>query len=140
MMCVLFNQSLSAGIFPNEWGKPIIVPIYKRGTKDDPNNFRGMSLLTCISKLFTKILNNRLVNWANENDKMHEFDIQAGFTKKKSTVDHIFELQTLVTKYLAKEKGRFYSVYIDFSKAFDKVPHLDLFYSLLNGNLHRIGL
>jgi hypothetical protein len=134
MLCILFNHLLSSGIFPNEWGKAIIVPIYKNGTKEDPNNYRGISLLTCISKLFTKILNNRLVNWATENDKMH--DIQAGFTKKKSTVDHIFVLQTLVTKYLAKEKGRFYSVYVDFSKAFDTVPHLHLFYSLLNGNLH----
>ena len=61
MLCVLFNNLLDAGVFPEEWGKAIIVPIYKNGDKVDPGNYRGISLLTCISKLFTKILNNRLV-------------------------------------------------------------------------------
>ena len=132
---MLFNRLLATENFPDQSGKAIIVPIYKKGDKDEPSNYRGISLLPCISKLFTKVLNNRLVKWASDNDKMH--DIQAGFTKNKSTVDHIFVLQTLVvTKYLSKEKGRFYSVYVDFSKAFDTVPHQHLFYSLLNGDLH----
>ena len=71
---------------------------------------------------------------ASENDKM--YDVQAGFTKGKSTIDQIFVFQSLVSKYLSKQKVRFYSVFVDFSKAFDSVPHLHLFYSLLNGNLH----
>jgi hypothetical protein len=52
-------------------------------------------VLPCISKLFTKVSHKRLVKWVIDNDKMH--DTQAGFTKNKSTVDHIFVLQTLVT-------------------------------------------
>jgi len=134
MLCVLFNKILENEIFPQEWCKAIIVPVYKNGDKDDPHNYRGISLLSCISKVFTKILNNRLVTWATNNNILS--DVQAGFRKGKSTVDHIFVLQTLVSKYLSKRKGRFYSVYVDFSKAFDTVPHLHLFYSLLNGNLH----
>ncbi len=64
------------------------------------------------------------------------YEEQAGFTKGKSTVDHIFVLQSLISKYLSRKKGRFYSVYVDFAKAFDSVPHLHLFYSFLTGGLH----
>ena len=60
----------------------------------------------------------------------------AGFRKGKSTIDHIFVLQSLIDKYLYKEKGRFYFVFVDFSKAFDLVPHCHLFYSLLNEDPH----
>jgi hypothetical protein len=56
--------------------------------------------------------------------------------KGKSTIDAIFVLQSLASKYLGKEKGRFYAIFVDFSKAFDSVPHSHLFYSLLTGNLH----
>jgi hypothetical protein len=134
MLCSLFNKLLEKGCYPEEWCSAIIVPIYKKGDVRDANNYRGVSLLSCISKLFTKVLNKRLNDWAIENDKM--FDVQGGFTKGKSTTDQIFVFQTLVSKYLNKEKGRFYSVFIDFSKAFDSVPHQHLFYSLISRDLH----
>ncbi len=51
-------------------------------------------------------------------------------------MDNIFVLHNLVDKYICKEKGRFYSVFVDYSKAFDSVPHRLLFYSLLRGNGH----
>ena len=84
--------------------------------------------------MFTKILNNRLANWAEEFDKMYE--VQGGFTKGKSTIDQIFVFQSLVSKYASKKRGRFYSVFVDFAKAFDSVPHLHLFYSLIQEGLH----
>ena len=125
MLCHLFNKVLEVGVYPVDWCKAIIVPVYKKGETSDPNNYRGISLLSCISKLMSKILNNRITKWAEESGKMS--DIQAGFRKGKSTVDHIFVLQCLVNKYLSKEKGRFYSVFVDFSKAFDSIPHKHLF-------------
>ena len=130
----LFNKLLETGIFPNEWCRAIIVPVHKKGNRENPNNYRGISLLSSISKVFTKILNNRLVKWANHNGKLS--DQQAGFRKGKGTIDHIFVLQALASKYLMREKGRFYSVFIDFSQAFDSVPHQHLFYSLLRCNMH----
>ena len=84
--------------------------------------------------MFTKILNNRLTNWAEDNDKMYE--VQGGFTKGKSTIDQIFVFQSLVSTYLSKKRGRFYTVFVDFAKAFDSVPHLHLFYSLIQEGLH----
>ena len=90
--------------------------------------------MSCVSKVFTKILNNRLTNWAEDNDKMYE--VQGGFTKGKITIDQIFVFQSLVSKYLSKKRGRFYTVFVDFAKAFDSVPHLHLFYSLIQEGLH----
>ena len=74
--------------FPNKWCNAIILPIHKKGSFNDPNNYRAIALLSCISKIFTQILNDRLVKWANNTEQMYE--IQASFTKGKSTVDHIF--------------------------------------------------
>ena len=134
ILCDIYNKILETGQYPSNWGEAIIVPIHKAGDVNNPSNYRGIALLSCISKVFMKILNNRLQVWAMRENKLHEE--QAGFTKGKRTVDQIFILQSLVSKYLSKKGGRFYSVFIDFSKAFDTVPHLHLFYSFIKGGLH----
>ena len=56
----LFNKILSCGKFPSEWAKGIIIPIFKSASKDEPSNFRGIAIGSCIAKLFTKIFNTRL--------------------------------------------------------------------------------
>ena len=134
LLCKLFNKILHSGHFPTEWGKALIVPIHRKENLNEPSNYRGTALLSCVSKVFTKIVNRRLTQWAEDNSKM--YDIQAGFTKGKSTMDQIFVFQSLVSKYLSKKGGRFYSVFVDFSKAFDSVPHLHMFYSLIQEGLH----
>jgi hypothetical protein len=56
----LFNVILDAGIFPDIWSQGIIFPIYKnKGDVCDPNNYRGITILSCLGKLFTNILNER---------------------------------------------------------------------------------
>ena len=130
----LYNKILESGIYPDSWCEAVIIPIHKAGSPNDPGNYRGISLLSNISKIFTKILNERLVRWANENGKM--FEEQGGFTKGKSTADHIFILQSLISKYLCKKGGRCYSVFVDFSKAFDSIPHAHMFYRMVTENLH----
>ena len=57
MLCHLFNKVLEVGVYPDDWCKAITVPVYKKGETSDPNNYRGISLLSCISKLLSKILN-----------------------------------------------------------------------------------
>ena len=57
----LFNIILETGTFPEEWAMGMIVPIFKnKGSKKDPNNYRGITLLSCMSKYFNSVLNNRL--------------------------------------------------------------------------------
>ena len=57
----LFNKVLESGQMPNDWLVGLIIPIYKeKGDKKDANNYRGITLLSCLGKLFTSILNTRL--------------------------------------------------------------------------------
>ena len=72
LMCRLFNKILQSEIFAISRGRVLIVPLYKKkGSVNDPGNYRGIAFLSCVSKMFTKILNNRLTNWAENNDKMY---------------------------------------------------------------------
>ena len=56
----LFNLILNTGIYPTSWQKSLIVLIHKDGDKNEPNNYRGVSLIDCLPKLFNAILNDRL--------------------------------------------------------------------------------
>ena len=59
-----FNLVFSSGLIPNEWSQGIISPIYKnKGDKANPDNYRGITILSCFGKLFTAVLNNRLNNY-----------------------------------------------------------------------------
>ena len=81
-----------------------------------------------LSKVFTSILNERLIQWSNDYSIVGEE--QAGFRKGFSTSDNVFVLDSLVRKYLRKLNGRFYAVFVDFEKAFDQVNRDLLFEKL----------
>ena len=99
----LFNIILKTGYLPEKWTVGIIVPIYKnKGKRDDPGNYRGITLLSCISKVFTSLLSQRLSDYV-ENFQLLGSE-QAGFRKNHSTVDHIFVLYALTEIYVKKEK------------------------------------
>ena len=109
------------------------MPLHTNGDINNPNNYRGISLLTTMSKIFTGILHKRLLAWAESN---HMYKAQAGFRQRRSTVDHIFTLYAFVNKYLCRRGGRFYCLFIDFSKAFDRINHTLLFYELCKNGVH----
>ena len=59
-----FNTVLNSGIVPEEWCIAVILPLYKnKGSKNDPDNYRGISLLSCVGKLFTALLNKRMTDY-----------------------------------------------------------------------------
>ena len=113
-----FNGLFSNGKYPKEWDKGVIIPLFKKGDPEDPGNYRGITLLSCVSKLYTYILNARLTKWAETNNKILE--CQAGFRKDYRTTDHIFTLYAIVQKYLLTKK-KLYVAFVDFQKAFDTV-------------------
>lgn len=131
---ILFNKIMDSGVYPERWCKAILCSLYKGGNRNEPGNYRGISLLSVIGKIFTKIINERLVQWAIDNDECHEE--QAGYKRGYSTVDQIFNLQALGQKYLSRKGGRFYAMYVDFSKAFDRIPHKMLLYQMLKRGMH----
>ena len=63
---LLFNKIYDSSCFPSVWCKSIIIPLFKRGNETDPDNYRGISLLSVVSKVFTAILNKRLHSWAEK--------------------------------------------------------------------------
>ena len=107
----LFNNSL----FPEQWAKALLVPIHKKGRINDPDNYRGISLLSILSKCYTYVLNKRLEVWAEGQGKLVEE--QGGFRKGRSSVDHIFVMISMVEKALTKSKGKLYVAFVDFRKA-----------------------
>ena len=65
----LFNIILNTGRVPTQWYTGIILPLYKnKGSHDDPNNYRGITLLSCLGKLFTNIINNRLAQYLEDDN------------------------------------------------------------------------
>ena len=83
----LISKIYKASLFPAVWSKLVIVPIFKKGDDDNPDNYRRISLLSIVGKVFTAILNNRLYTWAEKENKISKE--QAGFRKVYSTIVHI---------------------------------------------------
>lgn len=116
----LFNKLYDSGHFPEVWTRSVIIPLLKKGDPNNPENYRGISLLSITSKVFTKILNTRLYKWAEKEGKICEE--QAGFRKNYSTIDHIFSLFSLIQKTInSKQKSKVYVAFVDYMKAFDTV-------------------
>ena len=115
----LFNLVLNTGLIPSEWNVGFIIPLYKnKGMANDPNNYRGITLLSSIGKLFTSIINTRLTDFINNIGLLGED--QAGFRAGYSTTDHIFTLSCIIDIYLQNKK-RVYCAFVDYKKAFDLV-------------------
>ncbi|UYV77830.1 hypothetical protein LAZ67_15002500 [Cordylochernes scorpioides] len=124
----LFNKILTKSQVPSQWSKTIIQPILKNGDPNAPSNYRGIALISNLSKLFTSILKNRLSNWI-ENRKLIA-ENQAGFRRGYSCQDHIFTLTSLIQMTLNRKRRKLYAFFVDLKKAFDTVPHLLLWRKL----------
>ena len=103
IMYKLFNRHFSRGEFPKDWCGSIIVPLRKRGDVNDPENYRGISLLDIFGKIYTGILNRRLKFRVNIYSKISES--QSGFRENNSTIDNAFILNSLIDRYISR-KGR----------------------------------
>ena len=113
----LFNLVLDSGIYPSFWCDGLITPIYKTGNKSDPGNYRGICVSSCFGKLFSYILNHRLLDFADNNNLLHPSQIV--FLRDNRTSDHILALRALIEKYSLHYKQKVYACFIDFKKAFD---------------------
>jgi hypothetical protein len=117
----LCNAIFIAGIYPEKWSDDYITPIFKSDNSRLPQNYRGITITSCIGKLFNIILNNRLDKFLLEHNIIHE--TQIGFSKNSRTSDHLFVLKCLVGKYINSGGKRLYACFVDFHKAFDTVIH-----------------
>ena len=103
---------------PKDWARGIIVPIYKSGEKDNFDNYRGITLLSIVGKLYTTILNNRLSEWLKLNNKLVEE--QGGFRKGRSASEQIFILKEVI-QHRRKRRKKTFCCFLDIRKAYDTV-------------------
>jgi len=114
--------------FPESWSEGYVIPLLKKGSINNENNYRGITLLCTLGQLFTRVLNNRLMDWA---DKYSVYiEAQAGFRPNMGTVDNVFVLQGIITRVLNQGK-QLYCAFIDFTKAFDYVVRDTLWVKLI---------
>ena len=126
--CQLFNAILQNSHYPKSWKTGMIVNLFKDGNACDPNNYRGLTINSCLGKVFNSVINNRLIEFLDKNNIID--NKQIGFKRKARTSDHIFIVNALIQKY-RKNKEHLYMCFVDFKKAFDSVWHLALKLKLL---------
>ncbi len=107
--------------------------VKNKGSASDPDNYRGISVLSCFSKLFTLLINDRLTKYLDCLGILEEN--QAGFRNNYSTLDHIFSLKTLIDIFIHKKK-KLYCAFIDYSKAFDTINRYKLWIKLIRNGIN----
>ena len=116
----LINSSLRTGVFPSELKLARVVPIFKAGESSALTNYRPISVLTFFTKVFEKIVYNKLFNFISDNNIL--YDHQYGFRKGRSTQQAIITLVDRITK--SQDIGDIViTLLIDLKKAFDTINH-----------------
>ena len=129
---LLYNQSISTGIFPTYLKNALVIPLHKNNSKTEKNNYRPISLLNIFSKIFEKLMAKSLNKYLTDHNIIHPS--QYGFQSNKSTHLALKEFSSFLHKNLDQSK-HVLSIFIDYSKAFDTVSH-----SILLKKLHHYGV
>lgn len=132
----IFRLSISQGSLPEQWKTANVTPLFKKGEKTKPNNYRPVSLTSVPCKLLERLIRDAMFEFLDENEAITS--CQHGFVSKRSCVTNLVELLEQWTKKL--DSGiPIDAIYLDFSKAFDSVPHQRLLKKLegygIGGNL-----
>ena len=125
---LLYNTILETSDIPKEWHKSITIPIFKKGQKTRPENYRGITLLNTAMKLFTKILKEKLEAQITSREE------QQGFRRNRSTTDAIFIIKQIKEKAIEFNTPA-YVCFIDLTKAFDRVRLPDIINILKDKNV-----
>lgn len=124
----LFNEVLSSEAVPKAWGQSYASMIHKKGDSSVPENHRCISLMNSIVKNFTQLMNKRLKTWSIYTGILPEF--QSGFREKRSCLDNIFVLNSMIQIHLSRERGKLFAFFVDFEGAFPSVNHNKLWHNL----------
>jgi hypothetical protein len=116
----IFKKSLQDGIVPLDWKQANVCVIFKKGLKALPENYHPISLTSHLCKIFESILKDSMVEHIDRYSLLNSS--QHGFLKNKSCLTNILEFMTFVAECMDDHK-KADVIYLDFQKAFDKVPH-----------------
>ena len=123
----LFNKSIELCQFPTDWKLANIIPVYKKGDRTNATNYRPISLLGCLGKVFEKCIFKYLYNYLNSMDIITK--AQSAFTPGDSAVFQLVDLYDTFCRALDDGK-EVRVVFCDISKAFDRVWHRGLLFKL----------
>lgn len=119
----LFNLSMSCGTFPPQWKTSVIIPIHKNGSLQNPSNYRPINHTPVISRVMEKIIKGRLMEYLKGFNLVNPG--QHGFLQNKSCATCTADFLNVVTKGVNEGKSVFV-IFLDMTKAFDRVPHRKL--------------
>ena len=123
----LFRLSLDEGRIPDEWKTATVQPIFKGGSKNAPENYRPISLTSVICKVLERLIKSQIQDFLRSCNMISP--VQHGFQKNRSCTTNLLIAREKWAHEL--DQGNYLEVvYIDFSKAFDKVPHQRLLLKL----------
>ena len=126
-LSIIYKNCLSKGVFPNKWKKANVIPVYKKNEKNLTTNYRPISLLPLCGKIFEKIIYDSLYTYINENKFIS--DDQSGYRRGDSTIKQLITITNEIHKTF-DQGNELRAVFLDISKAFDRVWHEGLIFKL----------
>ena len=120
-LAIIFNKTLKEGVVPQEWKCGQVTPIFKKGSKSTPSNYRPVSLTSVVCKIMESIVREKLLDHMSP----HLSKYQHGFMNGRSCVTQLLDCIGEWTKQL-DEGNSLDVIYLDYAKAFDSVPHIRL--------------
>ena len=119
-LCLIFEKSMESGLVPEEWRSANITPIFKSGSKSECSNYRPVSLTSICCKIMESLIKDIVMDHLLLNNLIRSS--QHGFLKNRSCLTNLLEFFEYVTNNIDNGSA-VDAIYLDFSKAFDKVPH-----------------
>ena len=119
----LFNMSMSSGQLPREWTRGNVTPIFKKGSKHIPSNYRPVSLTSLVVKIMERLIHQELSKYLHDHHKLSP--TQHGFRSRHSCQTQLLESVYQWAKVL-DQRSSVHVIFLDFSKAFDTVSHKKL--------------
>ena len=135
-LSIIFNECISSGTFPDTWKQANVQPVHKKGNRQIKSNYRPISLLPICGKILEKIVFDKVYSYLNENNLLSKN--QSGFRPGDSTIYQLLSITSDIFESFEKhDETR--ALFLDISKAFDKVWHEGLIFKLksngISGNL-----
>ena len=119
-LSLLMNKTLHLGILPSDWKKAYVSPIFKKGARNVAENYRPISLTSVVCKIMEKFVKDTVLQHMVDNNLLSPK--QFGFVSGRSTVTQLLRYLDECAEVISND-GIVDSIYFDFSKAFDTVPH-----------------
>ena len=119
-LAYICNLSLATSVFPSEWKKAKVIPVFKSGSKTNVGNYRPISVLSIVSKVIERAVHDQVYSYLTDNNLLSSS--QSGFRSQYSTATTVIDVQDYILKNM-NEGNVTGAIFLDLKKAFDTVNH-----------------